>query len=358
MIEERIREALGAGAARVVPGGDPGAEHLRRVTRRGHRQRRRRRFAIPAAALAVAAVALSPLLLRLPDGGRPVASAPPDLDPRYRPVSAVVDVGNGTSMWFTARRLCWRLGGGGGDCRGWNLPQGRHAGVVGVRSAKAPVTEDARTARRIVYGVADDQISRVAMTDGAATGEFVRVAKSKWRVWQITVDLPFPPSPADATKSVTFTSRDGSVTRANVAGAGGMVDEPRPLTTGVPLFTFQNWNGRPETMRAFRDGNAVGFGEGESHWVSAGKGPYFGGVGHVSDGPDAVWWYGFLAPRMARLTARLNDGRVLTARTFDLGGGQRVFAVRLPGVNPKKLNAAGKLVGYDADGAVLATWRI
>jgi hypothetical protein len=166
--------------------------------------------------------------------------------------------------------------------------------------------------------------------------------------------------PADARSdgTISVTGAAGERIAAAPAVAGFHPRPLRPLTVGTPLFGYRLPGGGSATMHVYVDGPVVGLGATGSRWASAGSGPYFGAVKSVREGPDAPWWYGIMSPRMTRVTAELDDGRVLTAKIRPVGR-HRVFMVRLDGVPPGgPQNATGRLVGYDAAGKALATWKI
>ncbi|MQY08495.1 hypothetical protein [Actinomadura macrotermitis] len=374
-IEERIRAALAAEAARVEPHGHARADNLARLAR----ARRRRRWAPALAAAATASVlalAAAVLVVVQPEqrAPRPAASLLRDLDPRYRPTGPVWRPDRDTSVWIAGNLLCWRAATGGGDCRPWRIPGGQHAAVIMERSTGQ---SDGQEPGSVLYGVADGRVTDLRPT-GRLTGAPIRIGGGTPRIWQV----PLSPSQRNGHGPASLSVMAGPNTAVLLpvlqAVSPPHLDEltpegwtrqfppvgtltlsqPRPLTTGTPLFTFPARHG-PVTMHLFRDGAVVGFGTEESVASGPGAGRNFGAVYRLVEGPRSRWWYGFAAPRMTRVVAELRDGRKLPARMVDLGGGGRVFSVHATGLaRGATTNRIGRLAGYDAQGRLVNVWAV
>ncbi|WP_433334387.1 hypothetical protein [Spirillospora sp. CA-294931] len=374
MMEERVREALEAEAAVVEPHAHARAENIRRLSA----VRRRGRLAVPlVAAVAVAGSVLAAFTLPAPgkDGDRPAASAarlPDDLDPRYRPTGPVVNAPDGVSLWRASGRLCWREPTGGGDCGPGTLEPGRHATVTGLRARPSRIVRGRPVLSSVLYGVADDKVSRVRLVSpGGETvaGTVIDPPGPGPHVWQLGAEfgtlglratLSFSAGTAEIAR-VPVDTPPPAASRSPEAPfpASGMrlAARPRPLTTGIPLFRYRVGGGEA-TMNVYREGSILGLGTAESTPSSGGADDSFGTVEMLEENPRAQWWYGFLAPEMTRLTARLHDGRTLPAKVVPVGP-YRAFAVRVDGLGPDAVpNRVGVLTGYDAEGEVVNTWRI
>jgi hypothetical protein len=386
VIEDRIREALDAEAARVVPHGNARAENIRRIAR----GRRRRQVTLPllaAAATAVAVTVLVPLGHVLFNGdkdGRPAAryaSIPSNLYPSYRPTGPIARDGSGHAWWFAGEYLCWRRPDpkGGGDCLDWNhdwIAQRKVPGsVTGVRPGETRGVARNRVFSWVVYGIAAKGVREVHLAgkDGMkTTATLLPHTGLRWRIWQATVEFAERSGPPNLREiSAVFSSggndhatvglwRNEDDTGRLLPASPVFPRAARPLTAGRPLFTYRYRDGgsiRNATVHTFGDGQTLGLGTDSAESASSSR-DTFGTVRSYAKGPDAPWWYGYMGLRMTRVVAELNDGRKIPAKTVPVGR-YRAFVVQLTGVAPKpKLNASGKLVGYDSAGRVVATWKI
>lgn len=384
MIEDRIREALDAEAARVVPHGNARAENIRRIAR----GRRRRQVTLPllaAAATAVALTVLVPLSHVLFNGGkdgRPAAryaSIPSDLHPSYRPTGPIARDGSGHAWWFAGEYLCWRRPDpkGGGDCLDWNhdwIAQRKVPGsVTGVKSGDLSQTGTTRVYSWVVYGIADSRVTGVRLTgENGVNVNATMLSRTglRWRIWQATLTFTDRP-PTLENASAVFLSKSKALESVRLWGNRDVADRllpgsllsaqaARPLTAGRPLFTYRYRDGgsiRNATVHTFVDGQTLGLGTDSAEYGFSSR-DTFGAVRSYVKGPDAPWWYGYMGVRMTRVVAELNNGRKIPAKTVPVGR-YRAFVVQLTGVAPNpKLNASGKLVGYDSAGRVVATWKI
>jgi hypothetical protein len=379
--EDRLREAFDAQVEQVRPHGHARAENIRRLSR----ARRRRRIAAPAVSIVTAAVMIvtfavarapaghvqSPAAQHGPSSPDTAAqrrawaqlakasSLPTNLDPPYRPTSPVVTVGD-VRMWFAGQGagalLCWRQDSGGGDCRGWTLQPGGHAAMVGMRVQQLRGAAGKVRYTTVRYGIADGQVTAVSPPGPpGAAGQQTIIARPglPWHIWQSATPLRNTP--------VVFTNSHGTeIDRAGVLGFTGSPASVRPLTSGVPLFTYRLPTGDDATMHAFIDGGSLGLGSAESEgvWEQAGITRWFGQVESLVEGPDAPWWYGILGAKITRVVLKFGDGRTFNSKIVRLGP-YRAFAVHAPGVVIRPgHHAGGMLTAYDSAGVVLATYRV
>ncbi|MBO2450074.1 hypothetical protein J4573_23430 [Actinomadura barringtoniae] len=379
--EDRIREALHAEAERVVPHAWARAENVRRLAA----ARRRRHVFVPmaaAVAVATAAVVTFGVLHRPPHPVTPPAAPVKDLDPRYRPTGPAIDAGAGVSMWFAGDSLCWRQAAGGGDCRPASERKG-HAVVVGARAATYSFN-GGHESQTILYGVADDDVTKVEVTggdDARGAGQIFTEPGPGRHVWQARLAKPTTGNPARVPGTVVFSTEPSgeavrlpadhevaeqqALTHKNLGGATAwrsphgrspwtaQAPLPRPLNQGAPLFRFGSPDRADNTMHVYVDGAAVGFGSDTSAPALPGDDTGFGTLFSLTEGSDVPWWYGFMGARMTRVQARLRDGRILAADTVKIGS-HHAFAVRLTRVRATaKPGTVGTLEGLDATGKVL-----
>ncbi|HEX6472647.1 MAG TPA: hypothetical protein VF069_26385 [Streptosporangiaceae bacterium] len=369
-LEQRLRVAFGAEAARTAPHSCAWAENMRRLRGTGRRRRFLGRFlAIPATAAATAAVIMLAFTVHPEHGGRrqgpdrPVAAAlPADLDPKYRPAGTPVASTDGRPMawWFAGRGantlLCWRLVTGGGDCRGWPAPpHGRHAAYVGTADL-GPAARGGSLRLVMTYGVTDGRSGPVTATLPSGTrhtGDAITVPGRPWRIWRIVYAREMGDLTRDA-ESTVVSDAQGALPGKPARQVYPLLS-PRPLTTGVPAFSYRA-AGQTVTMHVFVDGTCLQLGHGGALPAVPGRGKYFGSVRRVDKSIDHPWIYGFLSPRMAAVALRLADGRTVPARIVRAGP-YRVFAVELVDERPGDRGGHDLILSYDAAGKPLASRR-
>jgi hypothetical protein len=367
-LEQRLRVAFGAEGARVTPHPGAWAENVRRLRRTGRRRFPGRFLAIPATAATTAAVIMLAFTVhpehgvRRPSPDHPAAAAlPADLDPKYRPAGATVTTAAGPPMawWFAGRGantlLCWRLATGGGDCRGWPaLPRGRHAAYVGM-AGLGPAAGGGRLVNVMAYGVTDGRSGSVTVTlpGGTRRGSVVLAGPGlPWRIWSAV--FAYDPTKPGAGGQPAVTDGQGVLPGLGARPASSLI-HPRPLTTGVPVFSYRA-AGETVTMHVFVDGTSLRLGHGGDLPAVPGRGKYFGSVRRVDKSIEHPWLYGFLSPRMARVVLRLADGRTVPARIVRAGR-YRVFAVELVDERPGDPGGHDVVLSYDAAGKPLASRR-
>jgi hypothetical protein len=212
-------------------------------------------------------------------------------------------------------------------------------------------------------------------------GQILRRDGMPYAIWQVTyperATLAVPPEPGKQpverlrtlyvgmAPGIVFSGADGK-TIASLPFTPLRVIFARPLTKGVPLFTYRERNGANTIVQVYRDGTTLGVTTTEDHGPSGATRPARPGIGSSfgsiftagQAGPEAPWSFGFASARMTRVVAELYDGQKLEAKITTIHG-RRVFYLQLTGVEPgRKINTIGQLVGYDANGQRLATQKI